>query len=131
MRTFEFKKSYEEVEINSKVYKLDMSDDKIQEYQRLFIEFYKRTQEIEKEFPGDEFTVEQQQEFMNKSTELLKETVDALLGEGSFDVLYVESGKSLMNVTDLLVFITDVVKDRIETTKEDKASKYLKKKKAK
>ena len=48
MRKFEFEKSYEEIEINGKPYKVDLSDDKLKEYQIKFQQFFNEAQELQK-----------------------------------------------------------------------------------
>lgn len=127
MREFKFKKSYEEIKINEKVYRLDLADDKLTGYQSLFKKYYDKTQEMQK---VDVAALDENEslEFINKSKEIVSVLLNAILGEGSFDVIYEESGRSLVNVSDLILYLMDVINERTNSVREDKHNQYLKNK---
>jgi hypothetical protein len=129
MRSFEFKSSVEEFKIGDKVYQIDFSDQKVKEYQRTFVNFYEKSQELQKEI--DKSTVENQEELFDQTLELVKGLIDQLLGSGSFDELYEKSGKSLINMMDLIAFLSEVVAEKAEKAKDERLNKYVKNKKSK
>lgn len=126
MKSFDFKKSYEELKIDGEIYKIDLSDDKVKEYQRAFVDFQVKSQELQ--IASDKaITPELKEEFMDKSKALVGETIDLLLGGQSFDKLYESSGRSLINMIDLVLFLTEIIKSKTEELKSSTLEKYIKK----
>lgn len=127
MKSFDFKKSYEDIKINDREYRIDLSDDKVKEYRKAFVEFYDQSiiinQENEKEKDEDKM--------LERTKEIVGKAIDTILGEGSFSILYIESGKSLINMVDLVSFLTEIIKDKTEEFQAKHADKYLKKPKGK
>lgn len=117
------------MKINGEIYKLDLSDEKVIEYQKQFSHFYDTSQLLQLEAEKEDITPEERTAFMDKSKKLVTETMDLLLGHGSFEKLYRQSGKSLLNMIDLVTFLTDVIKEKTVTLQDENVSKYLKKKK--
>lgn len=130
MREFQFKKSYEEVKINGDVYQIDMSDVKVAEYQILFSTFHDEAAKLQAESEKD-MTPDEQKAFINKSKELVGKALEALLGENTFDKLYEQSGKSIINVIDLILFLAEMIAEKTEKVKDENIKKYLKAKKKK
>ena len=130
MRKFEFKKTYEEIEVAGEVYRVDVSDKKLKEYQIEFHEFYKESQRLEK-IDVDELSAEEQTEMLDNALGILEKVVNKILGDGSFDVLYEKSGKSIMNMIDLVNYLGDVVNERLNGQRQEKRGHYLKHKQGK
>jgi hypothetical protein len=125
LRSFEFKKSYEELKINDRVYRIDLSDDKVKEYRKVFVEFHDQSVLIQN------VDGEDQEQLFDKSKEMVTKVIDTLLGTGSFATLYEESGNSLLNMVDLVACLTDVVREKTEEFQTSNLDKYLKKPKGK
>jgi hypothetical protein len=125
LRSFEFKKSYEELKINDRVYRIDLSDDKVKEYRKVFVEFHDQSVLIQN------VDGEDQEQLFDKSKEMVTKVIDTLLGAGSFVTLYEESGNSLLNMVDLVACLTDVVREKTEEFQTSNLDKYLKKPKGK
>lgn len=129
MRSFEFKKSYEEIKINGEIYKVDFSDNKVLEYQKLFRSFYATSLELNEEGKDINKTQDQEKEYFDKSLKLVKDTLEGLLGENTFDKIYEQSGKSLINIVDLVTFLADTIQEKMTSLKDEKLEKYVGKKK--
>lgn len=128
MRKFEFKKAYEEIEISGDVYRIDMSDQKIKEYQVEFHEFYKDSRRFEK-INVEELEVEEQAKVLDDALAMVKKITESLLGKGTFEELYKKSGKSINNMIDLIDYLADIVEQKLKSNSEKKRNKYLKHKK--
>jgi hypothetical protein len=127
MRSFEFKSSVEEFKIGDKVYQIDFSDQKVKSYQRSFVNFHVKSQELSDKI--DKATPEIQEILFDQTLQLVKELLDQLLGSGSFDELYEKSGKSLINMMDLIAFLSEVVVEKADKAKNERLEKYVKNKK--
>jgi hypothetical protein len=130
MRTFEFKKTYEEIGINGETYRLDFADQKLLQYQKEFRAFQLKTVEMDEKAKTLE-TPEQELEFFEETKQLVKEIIDVFLGEGSFDKIYEQSGGSIFNVIELVMVLGEIVEERMAKEKNEKLNKYLKNKKKK
>jgi hypothetical protein len=126
MRKFEFAKAYEEVEIAGKVYRVDFSDEKLEQYQRKFKQFYEEAQQFtEKEI--EKLSIDEQSELLKKQRQNMKEVTEMMLGEGTFEELFELAGRSTVNYMDLLEFLSEILAEKTEKMKEDKRKKYVKK----
>lgn len=125
MRKFEFKKTFEEVEIAGKVYRIEFNDDKIREYQEKFHSLGADVQEL---LNVDEMklTKEEREKRFEKGKQLVCSVIDMLLGEGSFDELYEKSGRSIINMYDLVEFLAEIVNERSAQNREEKRQQYVK-----
>lgn len=126
MKKFEFKKTYEEVEIAGKVYRVDLQDESVKKYQKQFNSFYEQSQNLQAA-ATKEMTIDEQAAFLDQSKELASVTINALLGDNAFDEIYEASGKSLINVMDLINFLTEVIREKAGELQEQTVNKYLKK----
>lgn len=126
MRKFKFGKSYEEVEIAGETYEIRFDDEKIYEYHEAFEDFVKKSNEIEK-LNHEEVSTEEVKEAHKDTLEMIEEVLDIILGEGAYEVLYEQSGKSTIEMIELMGFISDVVGESIESIREDRKNKYVKK----
>jgi hypothetical protein len=126
MREFSFKSTIEEFKINGEVYSIDFADDKVKEYQKTFRSFYDKAMEFQKAINKDVNTTdEEQEEMLEKSKQMTKEIIDSLLGKNKFEIIYEQSGRSLMNVLELVSFLGDVVKEKTEKLTTSHVNKYL------
>lgn len=126
MRKFEFEKSYEEIEINGKSYKIDLSDNKLKEYQIKFQQFFNEAQELQKA-DVEKTSLEEQEALLEKIRNLMKIITDSLLGEGTFDELFELAGRSTWNYMNLIYFLIETVNTKFESVKEEKRKRYVKK----
>lgn len=127
MKKFEFKKSYEEFEIAEKVYRVDMSDEKVVEYQKTFKKFFDESEKLTN-VEVDTLTDEQQKELFVKQIENIKKATEVFLGKGTFDELYELAGKSTMVYMDLLDYIVEIFGEKTKLITEKARNKYIKKK---
>ncbi|WP_026584199.1 hypothetical protein [Bacillus sp. J33] len=116
-------KAYEEVDIAGKVYVMDLNDHKLQEYTKAFKEFRKESLNLsEKDFA--DMTEDEQTSAERKNLELMEKVADLLLGKGSFQKVYRDTGKSLMIMADILLQLMDVVNGKLETFKKREKTYY-------
>jgi hypothetical protein len=125
MRKFEFEKTYEEIEIAGDVYKLDFSDDKIQEFQKSFALFQAEIAELDK-LNAETMTDEQALEAIEKQKSAMIKLIEGMFGPDTFEKLYEKSGKSLLNLGRLLGYIGEVLKEKAEAIKPSKKAQYIK-----
>jgi hypothetical protein len=125
MRKFEFKKTYEEIEIAGKVYKIEFNDDKLREYQEKFFSFQTDAEEYLK-VDETKLTKEELWEHFEKGKQVARNVIDTLLGEGSFDELYEKSGRSIANMYDLIWYLAEIVQERNARNREEKRQQYVK-----
>lgn len=122
MREFTFNKSYEEIKINEKPYTIDFSDDAIMKYQSKFNEFFKKQQELQAKLAESET-----EENVEEAKGVTKDIIETILGAGTFEPIYIESGKSLINMMDLVIFLSEILGDKMEKVRETNRKKYVKK----
>ena len=125
MREFQFKSTKEEFKIGGKVYEIDFSDKALKEYQ-LQMQKYKKQYEDIKKVDFENQSHEEQLKSYDEAFNLVKESVNMVLGKGSFDELYKASGESLENMSQLLTFLYEIIAERLQETKEQQKSKYVK-----
>lgn len=123
IKKFEFKKTYEEIDLAGRVFKIDFSDNAILEYNRKMEHFYIEAQKMAKPDVSDLSRTEQI-ELFNKSKELAKGTADSILGDGAFEYLYEQSGNSLINMMDALYFLGEVISEELAKIKQKEVQKF-------
>lgn len=129
-RKFEFKKTYEELEIAGETYRVNFDDESLKRYQKEFNEFYHESRKNQ-EIDVTKLTQEEQLEVFNHSQEILKKLVENILGEGAYAPIYEASGRSTMEMLDLAEYLSEIIGEKMETVKKTKNDKYLKNKKKK
>lgn len=127
-KAFQFKKTYEEVDIAGNVYQIEFTDDKVLQYNKSFDKFYTESKRIN-EIDVKKITVEEQQDLFKEMQGLVKKVTEELLGKGSFDALYAASGNSLMNMIEVIEYLSEVVGEKVQRIQKDRKNKYLIKKK--
>lgn len=123
-KAFEFTKSYEEVELAGKTYKIEFNDEKVLQYNKNFDKFQKESQRIHK-IDAAEMPVKEQQGLFFEMQKLVEGLVKELLGEDAYGELYAASGNSLIGMMDVVVYLSDVVGERMEHIQSDRKNKYL------
>lgn len=126
MKKFEFNKSYEEVEIGGKVYKISFNDDDIRRYVKEMKKYYEKADKM-REIDLEELTEEQVDKLIDESLDLAKKFIDVILGKGSFDELYEASGRSSDNMKTLVEFIQVIIAEKTVEKKREEKNKYVKK----
>jgi hypothetical protein len=129
-RKFEFKKTYEEIEVGNKTYKMEFNDEKMKEYQQEFTKVrdsYIKLLEVDETKMNEEEALKHFEDIKS----LAKKSLNVLLGEGSFDSIYEASGHSIINVYDFVWYLAEIVKERSVENNKSKRDKYLKNKKVK
>lgn len=136
MNKFEFKKTYEEIEIGDKVYNLDLKAEgiveKLNSYNKELkeIEKNKRYNETEiLEQMNDNLTddhVQKIKEIFEEKKVVVKKSIELFLGPGTFDSVYEASGESIVNCIDLLNWIQKKYQKSQEEITKKKIGKYKK-----
>lgn len=126
MRKFEFKKSYEEIEIAEKVYNVSLKDEDRKKYSQQLKKFYDLVNKVNKT-DTDSLTLEGAQELEDEFKNITLETLDVLFGEKTGQELY----KAAEEQTEELIPIVFAVAEIINERRQEKFSKYTKKKKVK
>jgi hypothetical protein len=127
MRQFQFTSTVEEIEIAGKVYQLKLDDQSILEYQKAFEIHTKKANEL-KTVDESNLTSEEQELYFQKAKNLMKDTVEKLFGEGTFEEIYKAAGESTLNMAELFECVTEIMNEVINRKKETKINSYLKKK---
>ena len=127
-KAFEFTKSYETVDIAGKEYKIEFNDEKVLQYTKSFDKFHTETQKIDS-VDVKSLTVAKQEELFYTMQGLVKSITEELLGEGTYAELYELSGKSVIGMIDVVMYLSEVVGDRMTQIRDEKKSKYTAKKK--
>jgi hypothetical protein len=127
MRKFEFKKSYEEVEVAGKTYQIDFSDEKLKTYRKEFKAF---KTDYEKLLAMDESKMSEDEalDHFEQIQDLVKRMIESILGKGTYDSLYEAAGKSIMNMFDFIKYLGEMVAEKSSRNVVDKSAEYLKKK---
>lgn len=113
----------EDVEIGSLTYTLDLSDENIE----VQLDFYDKFKDKTDKYEGvDLATVDSatRKEILEDRKQTVKEMLEVLLGEGSFDQVYSEVGRSVVVTSNVIVQLTDVMKNRITQINENSKAYY-------
>lgn len=123
---FEFEKTYKEVDVAGKLYKIEFNDDAITKYQKELKTFDKDSKELAALITDyEKATDEEIDAVMSKQKEMTKHVVETFLGEGTFDELYEKAGKSVTNLMGLVNYLSDLYVEEAKGKTEQAQSKYL------
>ena len=120
-------KTYEEVEILDSAYRLELNDESMKRYDKVFLKFRKESLKMS-ERDYSKMTSKEQKAAEKENHEMMFEVTEALLGEGSFEKIYSETGKSLLVMADIIMQLMQVVDKRLKVFKEKEKAYYLGKK---
>ncbi|PEU35497.1 hypothetical protein [Bacillus toyonensis] len=123
---FEFEKTYKEVDVAGKLYRIDFNDDAIAKYQKELKTFDKDSKELAALITDYEKTTDEEIDaVMGKQKEMTKHVVETFLGEGTFDELYEKAGESVMNLMGLVNYLSDLYVEEAKGKTEQAQAKYL------
>lgn len=123
---FEFEKTYKEVDVAGKLYKIEFNDDAIAKYQKELKTFDKDSKELAALITDyEKATDEEIDAVMNKQKEMTKHVVETFLGEGTFEELYEKAGKSVTNLMGLVNYLSDLYVEEAKGKTEQAQAKYL------
>ncbi|HDR8493706.1 TPA: hypothetical protein QC448_004802 [Bacillus cereus] len=123
---FEFEKTYKEVDVAGKLYKIEFNDDAIAKYQKELKTFDKDSKELATLITDyEKATDEEIDAVMNKQKEMTKHVVETFLGEGTFEELYEKAGKSVTNLMGLVNYLSDLYVEEAKGKTEQAQAKYL------
>lgn len=116
-------KTYEEVEIADKVYRMYLNDESLREYDKVFKRFRKESAKM-KDRDYSDMTEKEQKAAEKENYEIMFTVVEVLLGEGSFENVYADTGKSLIVMADIILQLMEVVGKRMQTFKKREKAYY-------
>lgn len=117
-------KTYEEVEIIDSVYRLELNDESMKKYDKLFLKFRKESLKMS-ERDYSKMTEKERKAAEKENHTMMFEVTEALLGEGSFEKIYSETGRSLFIMADIIMQLMQVVDKRLSIFKEKEKAYYL------
>lgn len=123
---FDFDVTYKEIDINGKLYRMDMNDNA----RERMLDVYDRAREIAEQGAGkdpEKMTKEEIKAVMDKEHQFAIEMVDAFLGEGTGEELYEVCGRSTANLTKLSVQLRDMYEGFGAELYQEEKKKYVKK----
>ena len=112
IRKFEFKKSYEEIDIAGGIYKIYLDDESIKKMYTAFENFNEKAEKLDA-VDVSKLDAKGHIEHFEKQKELFKECINLILkDEKAFDVLYINAGKSISNMVGLLNYLGDIIGEK-------------------
>lgn len=123
VRKFTFDKTYEEIEVNDKIFKLPMDDESIIGHREEFEKFHKEARELEVQ-KTDDMSVDEQRKFHEQTKDMLRRVTNQLLEDEPFEDIYRMSGKSLFNMIDFIYSLSEVVEQYADKNFKKKKEKY-------
>ncbi|WP_026582123.1 hypothetical protein [Bacillus sp. J33] len=126
MRKFEFKKSYEEIEIAGKVYKVSLTDEDRKKYSEQLKKFYDLVNKVNV-VDADKIAIEEALNLEEEFKVITLETLDVLFGDHAGEELYKTSDEQTEELIPIVFAVAEIINER----RQEKLSKYTKKKKVK
>ncbi|PEE04608.1 hypothetical protein [Bacillus pseudomycoides] len=123
---FNFEKTYKEIDVAGKIYKVKFDDDSMITYQEGFVSYEKKAKELQDDtLDIREATAEELRAMNLKQRELMKEAIELFLGEDTFDELYEKAGRYLMNLVSLINYLTKIVEEELRSKAGNSLDEYL------
>ncbi|MDA1802630.1 hypothetical protein [Bacillus cereus group sp. BY6-1LC] len=123
---FEFEKTYKEVDVAGKLFKVEFNDDALNKYQKALKQFKRGTEELQSMIPDFEAASDKEIDALTeKQKDLTKQVVETFLGEGTFEDLYEIAGRAVANLLNLVHYLNDIYVEESMKTAEKSQSKYL------
>lgn len=123
---FEFEKTYKEVDVAGKLFKVEFNDDALNKYQKALKQFKRGTEELQSMIPDFEAASDKEIDAVTeKQKDLTKQVVETFLGEGTFEELYEIAGRAVANLLSLVHYLNDIYVEESMKTAENSQSKYL------
>lgn len=127
MLKIDLNKNYEEVNIGGRIFNLDVSDDKLRQYIKVYKEYQEEERQINAKLSTinvDSPEIEDYDDVYDEVIELMKRTTDFILEDGAFDYIYGET-KSIHSCADVLVKLTDFISEKTSEAKGASYEKYV------
>lgn len=123
---FNFEKTYKEVEVASKLFKVEFNDDALNKYQKSLKRFKDSTNDLQNSITDYEKATDEEIDALTvKQKEITKDVVDTFLGEGAFEELYDIAGRSVANLLSLVHYLNDLYAEETLKKSSESQSKYL------
>ncbi|MFA2606307.1 hypothetical protein ABR763_26405 [Bacillus cereus] len=123
---FDFEKTYKEVDVAGKLFKVEFNDDALNKYQKALKQFKRGTDELQSMIPDFEAASDKEIDALTeKQKDLTKQVVETFLGEGTFEELYEIAGRAVANLLSLVHYLNDIYVEESMKTAEKSQSKYL------
>ncbi len=126
--TLKFDKPIQIFEINGMDYEVYYDDKAIERYRDTLLKFSKEYDEIKVKdianMPSDK-----QEEIKLKQTKLIEEFIESIFGKDSYEVIYVSTGKSMLNLLDIVEAFSNWLNDKLSKYKKEKQNYYTRGKK--
>ncbi|MDA1582109.1 hypothetical protein [Bacillus cereus group sp. TH228LC] len=123
---FEFEKTYKEVDVAGKIYKVEFNDDALNRYQKSIKRFKSATEELQNSITDYENTTDEDIDTSTeKQKEITKDFIDTFLGEGAFEDLYDIAGRAVANLLSLVHYLNDLYVEEHLKKQSESQSKYL------
>ncbi|MED0946179.1 hypothetical protein [Bacillus mycoides] len=123
---FNFEKTYKEVDVAGKLFKVEFNDDALNRYQKSLKRFKTSTEELQNAATDYEKTTDAEIDALSeKQKEITKDVVDTFLGDGAFEELYDIAGRSVANLLSLVHYLNDLYAEETLKKSSESQSKYL------
>jgi hypothetical protein len=126
MKKFEFKKSFEVIDIAGKEYKVGLKDEQRKQYSEQLNKFYQIAEKA-KQTDENKLTLETAQQLEDEMKVVTLDTLDALFGSGSGEELYEAADHQTEELIPIVFSVAEIINER----REEKFGKYTKKRKGK
>lgn len=123
---FNFEKTYKEVDVAGKLFKVEFNDDALNRYQKSLKRFKVSTEELQNTATDYEKATDEEIDALSeKQKEITKDVVDTFLGDGTFEELYDIAGRSVANLLSLVHYLNDLYAEETLKKTNESQSKYL------
>ncbi|MGG0282914.1 hypothetical protein ABEY37_24910 [Bacillus pacificus] len=123
---FNFEKTYKEVDVAGKLFKVEFNDDALNRYQKSLKRFKVSTEELQNTATDYEKATDEEIDALSeKQKEITKDVVDTFLGNGAFEELYDIAGRSVANLLSLVHYLNDLYAEETLKKTNESQSKYL------
>lgn len=123
MRKFEFKKSYEEIEIDGEIFKVSLKDEDRKNYSKQLSKFHEMINDIDTK-NIDKITIDDAIAMEDRVKDITLETIDVLFGDGSSEKLYKKADEQVEEIIPIVFAVAELINERRQET----MGKYTKKK---
>ncbi|WMY18279.1 hypothetical protein P3F89_27555 (plasmid) [Bacillus tropicus] len=123
---FNFEKTYKEVDVAGKLFRVEFNDDALNRYQKSLKRFKVSTEELQNAATDYEKATDAEIDALSeKQKEITKDVVDTFLGKGAFEELYDIAGRSVANLLSLVHYLNDLYAEETLKKTNESQSKYL------
>lgn len=116
-------KSYDEIELGDKVYKVYYDDENLKEYSKKAKKYYKESIKFN-EIDTSKLTEKEEKEYTENANKIARELIETFFGQGTFDEIYEACGKSSINLIGVVEQLLDWMHAKIKVVDNDAIKKY-------